>query len=137
LGELKMTTLREAAEIGLDYINHALVVHDQAYGDHPSMEKERDSIVADKESVRQALAEPDTGIDRGAWSDVPDATKWVDELRGDEPEANARLIAAAPDLLESCEALLDLPKSDDWLNALRNVVTQARAAVAKAKGETE
>jgi hypothetical protein len=27
----------------------------------------------------------DTGTDRGAWSDVPDATKWVDELRGDEP----------------------------------------------------
>ena len=26
----------------------------------------------------------DTGTDRGAWSDVPDATKWVDELRGDE-----------------------------------------------------
>lgn len=23
--------------------------------------------------------------DRGAWDDVPDATKWVDELRGDEP----------------------------------------------------
>ena len=32
-------------------------------------------------------SEPDTGIDRGAWSDVPDATKWVDELRGDEPVA--------------------------------------------------
>jgi hypothetical protein len=31
-----------------------------------------------------AFTEPDTGIDRGAWSDVPDATKWVDELRGDE-----------------------------------------------------
>ena len=29
-------------------------------------------------------AEPEMGIDRGAWSDVPDATKWVDELRGDE-----------------------------------------------------
>ena len=28
--------------------------------------------------------EPDYGIDRGAWSDVPNATKWVDELRGDE-----------------------------------------------------
>lgn len=26
----------------------------------------------------------DTGIDRGAWSDVPDATKWVDDLRGDD-----------------------------------------------------
>lgn len=30
------------------------------------------------------LIEPDMGIDRGAWADVPDATKWVDELRGDE-----------------------------------------------------
>ena len=29
------------------------------------------------------MTEPDTGTDRGAWSDVPDATKWVDELRGD------------------------------------------------------
>lgn len=28
--------------------------------------------------------EPDTGIDRGAWSDVPDATKWLDDLRGDQ-----------------------------------------------------
>lgn len=26
----------------------------------------------------------DVIIDRGAWSDVPDATKWVDELRGGE-----------------------------------------------------
>jgi len=23
-------------------------------------------------------------VDRGAWHDVPDATKWVDELRGGE-----------------------------------------------------
>ena len=36
------------------------------------------------EALRQALEQPDMGIDRGAWSDVPDATKWVDELRGDE-----------------------------------------------------
>ena len=26
----------------------------------------------------------DTGTDRGAWSDVENATKWVDELRGGE-----------------------------------------------------
>ena len=48
------------------------------------------------EALRQALdhvpdtmkmLEPDMGIDRGAWDDVPDATKWVDELRGgDEAE---------------------------------------------------
>lgn len=38
-------------------------------------------------SWEKALAEPDMGIDRGAWDDVPDATKWVDELRGgDETE---------------------------------------------------
>ena len=38
-------------------------------------------------ALRQALEQPDMGIDRGAWDDVPDATKWVDELRGgDETE---------------------------------------------------
>lgn len=36
------------------------------------------------ERARAALTEPDMGIDLGAWSDVPDATKWVDELRGDD-----------------------------------------------------
>jgi hypothetical protein len=28
--------------------------------------------------------EPEMPIDRGAWSDVEDATKWVDDLRGDD-----------------------------------------------------
>jgi hypothetical protein len=105
-----MTTLREAAEIGFNYINHALVLLDQAYGDHPSMQKERQLIVDDLEAVQKALNERqecetcaakrkklteagllksplrdvDMGIDRGAWADVPDATKWVDELRGDD-----------------------------------------------------
>lgn len=37
-----------------------------------------------EETLAQPEQEPDYGIDRGAWSDVPDATKWVDELRGDE-----------------------------------------------------
>ena len=32
------------------------------------------------------MTEPDMGIDRGAWADVPDATKWVDELRGGDEE---------------------------------------------------
>lgn len=59
----------------------------------------------------------------------------------DMPEraANARLIAAAPDLLEAAEAALNLletksaywllpPTSDCWRN-------QLRAAIAKARGE--
>ena len=63
----------------------------------------------------------------------------------DHPEvrANARLIAAAPDLLEALEAALpwiDLARGSD-LNtdasheAIDRIEAQARAAIAKAKGE--
>lgn len=51
----------------------------------------------------------------------------------DEMEANARLIAAAPDLLEALEALLRVetewgdPTGPEWDNA--------RAAIARARGE--
>lgn len=148
-----MTTLREAAEIGHDYIHDALTALPQGYIDHPSMpyiKDMRDSILADLEAMQKALAqkdecetcaakrqklteagllaspmrevemtrderaraimaiqglinaepecvttglmvmeelskdEPEMPIDRGAWADVPNATKWVDELRGDE-----------------------------------------------------
>jgi hypothetical protein len=48
---------------------------------------------------------------------------------------NALLIAAAPDLLEALNAMLDtcydLERDDDVINA----VAKARAAIAKAKGE--
>jgi hypothetical protein len=53
-----MTTLREAAEIGLGYIHHALVTHDQGYGDHPAMQAERQSIVDDLVAAQKALAQP-------------------------------------------------------------------------------
>ena len=53
----------------------------------------------------------------------------------DERIANARLIAAAPDLLSACEATLeDLSSehdSDDWRDAARD---QLRSAIARAKG---
>lgn len=49
-----------------------------------------------------------------------------------EAEANARLIAAAPELLEACEGLLGLAERDGWLHV---AVNAARAAIAKAKGE--
>lgn len=48
---------------------------------------ERRLAAIETQSAPPSKQEPDYGIDRGAWSDVPDATKWVDELRGDdEPE---------------------------------------------------
>lgn len=52
----------------------------------------------------------------------------------EEMAANARLIAAAPDLLFALERILaDLPTNRDWLDPA--VEKFARAAVAKAKGE--
>lgn len=62
--------------------------------------------------------------------------------RQDETEANARLIAAAPDLLEAlkaCEAwIVELADSGDagfWDASKAPEVIQARAAIRRAQGE--
>ena len=47
-------------------------------------------------------------------------------------EANARLIAAAPDLLAAAKGLLGLAERHGWLHV---AVDAARAAIAKAEGE--
>ena len=49
----------------------------------------------------------------------------------DEMKANARLIAAAPELLEALEWAVDNPHDDAYW------ISQARAAIAKAKGKGE
>ena len=69
-------------------------------------------------------------------STLPDSAKWSKQRK--DLKANARLIAAAPDLLEACRALLDLE-----LSSLRgsddkdycHEVQLAIAAIAKARGE--
>jgi hypothetical protein len=48
--------------------------------------------------------------------------------------ANARAIAALPDLLEACQTLATLLDTDDWFATGRLAVEQARAAIAKARG---
>ena len=56
----------------------------------------------------------------------------------DENEANARLIAAAPELLEALQdavAALDLYKAYGWPDRF-NVIGRSRAAIAKATGES-
>ena len=56
-------------------------------------------------------------------------------------EANARLIAAAPDLLAACQRLVTLiDESDQWSDvvsgtAMGEIVNEARTAVAKAEGK--
>ena len=49
--------------------------------------------------------------------------------------ANARLIAAAPELLEALEMMLDMSEMNGFGKAAAE--DTARAAIAKAKGETE
>ena len=63
---------------------------------------------------------------------------------GDEPkqtlarwEADAHLIAAAPDLLEALEEFLKAYDSDELFGDDPSEVEKARAAIAKAKGEPQ
>jgi hypothetical protein len=51
-----------------------------------------------------------------------------------ETEANARLIAAAPDLYAACEAAVFAANHIDCVRAMQEVLPQLRAALAKAGG---
>ena len=63
--------LRQAAEMALKYFEDAHGLED--------------TEVAIKEALRQAL-DLQTAIERGtkAWADVPNASEWVEELRGND-----------------------------------------------------
>jgi len=58
----------------------------------------------------------------------------------EENEANARLIAVAPELLEACELILADYQQDcdgmDWNGPVPVGIKRLRAVVAKAKGES-
>jgi hypothetical protein len=57
--------------------------------------------------------------------------------RAAECEANARLIAAAPDLLALAEWLLESYHSDAGMPEAKEIAREARAAIAKATGSTQ
>jgi hypothetical protein len=63
------------------------------------------------------------------------ADVWISfaNIEDEEAKANARLIAAAPDLLEALEAFAEYAEKGTWGSL--DPVTQARAAIAKAKGD--
>jgi hypothetical protein len=55
----------------------------------------------------------------------------IDASEGDDHHANARLIAAAPDLLEVCQKLAAWDQSDGDVNLISEACSFARAAIAK------
>ena len=83
-----------------------------------------DRIIADGYTVRHPQIYSGTGP-------VANAT-WLGDGRLEELNANASLIAAAPDLLEALEALLD------YENGIQKAKAEqmAMAAIAKAGGES-
>jgi len=59
----------------------------------------------------------------------------VRNVGNQDNEANARLIAAAPDLLEACKAVVKFWDSITEEDCVNNIHVQARAAIAKATGQ--
>ena len=84
---------------------------------------------------------------KGPWSaDWDDSGQWYIEplgltgtkLRGDsgdcEESANARLIAAAPELLEACKSALQVCRMVQELGGLPSTCAALENAIAKAEG---
>ena len=63
---------------------------------------------------------------------VANAT-WLGENKLDQLKSNARLIAAAPELLEALEEIVSAADGDGW-SQLDADLRKARAAIAKATG---
>ncbi len=73
-----------------------------------------------------------TPVDDGE-SDICRCDNNWDERGQETHQANARLIAAAPELLEACEGLVANLTEGDFVSETR--VEAARAAIAKALGQ--
>jgi len=71
----------------------------------------------------------------GQWlADVGGGEDYVDHSSMDTQRANARLIAAAPDLLAACEAVLDMVESEGRDTGRGGAFSDMRDAIAKATG---
>lgn len=80
----------------------------------------------------------DINAGRATVGNVCSSISWFDndEHRGPVAMANAQLIAAAPELLEALQGLL-IRVADDEEYGPEHAITIARAAIAKATGETK
>ena len=71
------------------------------------------------------------GFEVLARSGVRIANTWSSAISSKEYEANARLIAASPDLLEACKIALDAIERSHWHEITRAAIY---AAIKKAEG---
>lgn len=72
-----------------------------------------------------------TAKDRDLW--ICASPEW-DPEHDEESTANARLIAAAPELLEALQKIVAAADGEGW-SQLDATLANARAAIAKARGE--
>lgn len=79
-----MTTLREAAELGLEYAEETLQMHDQNYGRHPARIERRHAIEANILKIRLALAEPPNSTTPVVESTIPEGWQLVPKEPTDE-----------------------------------------------------
>lgn len=86
-------------------------------------------LLAENERLRAEAKRADEEATKLANSDLATTEQVIRGLRAE----NARLIAAAPDLLAACEAVA----ATTWSKNTATIIgEQVRAAIAKAKGET-
>jgi len=62
--------MKLALEIAIDYMNDRLEDHDCKYQRHPATEAERINILADIETVKEALAKQEQSLELVEWRDV-------------------------------------------------------------------
>lgn len=85
------------------------------------------------------LHDPYAKLSSGDWFKFAKVIVFVQGNPDEQGKANARLIAASPDLLEACQAFVDryeyLAKLWGEEGVSRGVADKIRAAIKKAKGE--
>jgi hypothetical protein len=69
------------------------------------------------------------------WSMVVGKETMIAEVFSRKPEADARLIAAAPELLEALEGIIEIGKRDMSNEKYDGYFESARAAITKARGD--
>lgn len=94
------------------------------------MHKTKAYIIPAEHEARPIGAHDDASIDLATYAQEICAIHWPDRNRGEsEVKANARLIAAAPELLEACQSICGVFEGQE---DVPRYVAKARAAIAKA-----